>query len=107
MRNHEVDVTYLEVKTSAVKDESGFRYFYYPDGSKIKHDAKHLLINIQVSKSKLADNYWIIESFNIIDLSELEVKLKTEFNASKNDMMSKRLELISYSVDNGLQTKLD
>ena len=32
-------ISYLEMKTSSVKEKSGFRYFYYTSGEKIKNNA--------------------------------------------------------------------
>jgi hypothetical protein len=43
-------ITYLEMKTSAVKVKSGFRYFYHTDSDKIKAVARHLLLDISVSQ---------------------------------------------------------
>lgn len=101
----EADVTYLEVKTSAVKEDSGFRYFYYSDGRKIKYTAKHLLVNIQVSRHNIRGNYWKIDSYTLSDLAHMNIKLKTEFNASKDDIMYERLQLISYSKQDGKQIR--
>jgi hypothetical protein len=39
-------IIYLEMKTSAVKKNSGFRFFYYTSGDKIKAYARHLLLDI-------------------------------------------------------------
>jgi hypothetical protein len=104
-KNLEADVTYLEVKTSVVKEDLGFRYFYYSDGRKIKYSAKHLLINIQVSRHNIPGNYWRFDSYKLSDLSELNIKLNTEFNASKDDIMDKRLQLLSYRVEDGKQMR--
>ena len=43
-------ITYLEMKTSAVKGISGFRYFYYTNVGKIKAIARHLLWIFQFHK---------------------------------------------------------
>ena len=41
--------SYLEMKTSSVKEKSGFRYFYYTSGDKIRNNARHLLLDIATS----------------------------------------------------------
>ena len=76
------------MKTSAVKKNSGFRYFYYTSGEKIKTDAKHLLLDITVTED--ASRYWKIDSWALSDLSKLNVKLKNEFNASKSDLLIRK-----------------
>lgn len=86
-------VIYLEMKTSAVKTNSGFRYFYYTGGDKIKTNAKHLLLDITVTEE--TPRYWKVDSWALSDLSKLKVKLKNEFNASKSDLLNKEAKIIS------------
>ena len=86
-------ITYLEMKTSSVKEESGFRYFYYTSGDKIKTDARHILLNISVSEE--TPRYWKVDNWILSDLSKLSVKLKNEFNATKDDIMDEKAKLIS------------
>ena len=86
-------ITYLEMKTSAVQAKSGFRYFYYTNVFKIKSDARHLLLNIAVTEE--TPRYWKIDNWILSDLSKLSVKLKTEFNASKDDLMQEKARIIS------------
>lgn len=86
-------ITYLELKTSSVKEKSGFRYFYYTRGNKIKSNARHLLLNIAVSEE--SPKYWKIDNWVLSDLSKLEVKLKCEFNASKTDIIEEKSKIIS------------
>ena len=86
-------ITYLELKTSSVKEKSGFRYFYYTSGNKIKSNARHLLLNISVSEE--SSKYWKIDNWVLSDLSQLEVKLKCEFNASKTDIIDEKSKIIS------------
>jgi hypothetical protein len=83
---------YLEMKTSAVILDSGFRYFYYTSGKKIKSDAKHLLLDITVSRE--SPDYWKIEKWALSDLSRLKLRLKCEFNASKSDLLDKEARLL-------------
>jgi hypothetical protein len=87
------NVTYLEMKTSGVQEKSAFRYFYYTSGSKIKTNAKHLLLSISVTEE--TPRYWKIDNWVLSDLSKLMVELKTEFNASKEDLMDEKATLIS------------
>ena len=86
-------ITYLELKTSSVKEKSGFRYFYYTSGNKIKSNARHLLLNISVSEE--SSKYWKIDNWVLSDLSQLEVRLKCEFNASKTDIIDEKSKIIS------------
>jgi hypothetical protein len=79
-------VAYLEMKTSSVKEKSGFRYFYYTSGEKIKQNARHLLLDIAVTQEN--PNYWKADKWALSDLTKLTVRLKNEFNASKTDLMN-------------------
>jgi len=51
------------MKTSSVKEKSGFRYFYYTVGDKIKTDARHLLLDITVSEE--TSRYWKVDKWVI------------------------------------------
>jgi hypothetical protein len=46
-------ITYLEMKTSAVKVKSSFRYFSYTNSGKIKAVARHLLLDISQFPKKV------------------------------------------------------
>lgn len=48
--SYEDSTSYLEMKTSSVKEKSGFRYFYYTGGDKIRKNAHHLLLDIAVTE---------------------------------------------------------
>ncbi len=85
--------SYLEMKTSSVKEKSGFRYFYYTTGDKIKINARHLLLDIAVTEE--SPSYWKVDRWSLSDLSKLTVRLKNEFNASKSELMNERGKLIS------------
>jgi len=85
--------SYLEMKTSSVKEKSGFRYFYYTSGDKIKNNARHLLLDIAVTEEN--PGYWKVEKWSLSDLSKLMVRLKNEFNASKTDLMEEKAKIIS------------
>jgi hypothetical protein len=86
-------ISYLEMKTSSVKEESGFRYFYYTSGDKIKKNARHLLLDIAVTEEN--SGYWKVDKWSLSDLSKLTVRLKNEFNASKTDLMDESAKIIS------------
>lgn len=86
-------ISYLEMKTSSVREKSGFRYFYYTSGDKIKNNARHLLLDIAVTEEN--PGYWKVDQWRLSDLSKLPVRLKNEFNASKTDLMDERAKIIS------------
>jgi hypothetical protein len=77
--------SYIELKTSAQKDKEGthHRLFYFTSGKKIKYDAHHLLLQIQISEE--ANKYWKVEYWELRDLYNLKVGLKTEWNANQQD----------------------
>ena len=83
-------ISYLEMKTSSVREKSGFRYFYYTRGDKIKNNARHLLLDIAVTEE--SSGYWKVDQWRLSDLSKLTVRLKNEFNASKTDLMDERVK---------------
>jgi hypothetical protein len=91
--SYENSLIYLEMKTSSIKIKSGFRYFYYTSGTKIKTNAKHLLLDITVTEE--TPRYWKVDTWALSDLSKLKVKLKNEFNASKSDLLDKGAKIIS------------
>ena len=88
-------IIYLEMKTSAVKKNSGFRFFYYTSGDKIKADARHLLLDIILTEE--TSRYWKVDSWALSNLSKLNVKVKKEFNISKSDLLEKYLQIVSSS----------
>ena len=85
-------ITYLEMKTSSVKEQSGFRY---TNVDKIKSVARHLLLDIPVTQEN--PRYWKIDNWVLSDLSSLNVRLKTEFNASQTDLMNINARIIASS----------
>ena len=85
-------ITYLEMKTSSVKEQSGFRY---TNVDKIKSVARHLLLDIPVTQEN--PRYWKIDNWVLSDLSSLNVHLKTEFNASQTDLMNINARIIASS----------
>jgi hypothetical protein len=87
------NITYLEMKTSSVIEKSSFRYFYYTSGEKIRASARHILLSIATTQE--SPRYWKIDSWVLSDLSKLNVSLKSEFNASKRDLMDEKARIIS------------
>ncbi|MBD3408496.1 MAG: hypothetical protein GF411_20400 [Candidatus Lokiarchaeota archaeon] len=76
--------TYLESKSTSKSWESSFRSFYYNTGKKVKENARHLLIGWRIIEE--SDKYWIIKGCKLVDLFNLSLKLKAEFNASNNNI---------------------
>ena len=76
---------YVEMKSSGTKKkyEVNHRLFYYTSGKKIKTDALHLLLQIELTEVK--DKIWIVDSWVLRDLAKLKVGLKSEFNANQKD----------------------
>jgi hypothetical protein len=70
--SHADHITYLEMKTSAVKEKSGFRYFYYTNVNKIKANARHLLLNVSVTQE--TPRYWKIDN-----LALTPFKIKSQY----------------------------
>lgn len=76
---------YIELKTSAQvkKAQTHHRLFYFTSGKKITCDAHHLLLQIQIEEE--TDKYWRVVSWQLRDLYNLKVGLKTEWNANHAD----------------------
>ena len=53
---------------------------YLTFGKKIKDDARHLLLLIQMEEEE--SKYWKIMSWQIRDISNFKLGLKTEFNSN-------------------------
>ena len=87
MRNQ---VVYFDVKIFQEKTRNNtLRSFYYQptNQSKILHDAPHFLIGFVV-ESLSGDNRspFIIRDYELVDIYNLEVNFKAEFNASNKDL---------------------
>lgn len=85
-------VTYLEIKTSAsVQKESNkhLKTFSFSSGKKIKSDARHLLLKVQLEEED--NKIWKVVAWELRDLSTLKTRLKTEFNAGFGDLAVVRL----------------
>jgi hypothetical protein len=85
---------YMELKTSGViAEKSSYRYFYYTKGTKIKKDARHILVTILVEAA--GNRVWNVKKFAISDLFKLKVRLKPEFNASRTDLMEESARIVT------------
>lgn len=86
-------VAYLDPKLFENKSiKSSFRTFYFEpsqENSKVTEDALHLLIGFP-HDGKTRE--WTFGTPKLVDLSELTVKLKTEFSASNKDLYSGEAE---------------
>jgi hypothetical protein len=85
-------VTYLEIKTSASTSNDSNRHltqFSFSSGKKIKSDARHLLLKVQLEEED--DKIWKVVAWELRDLSALKTRLKTEFNAGFGDLADVRL----------------
>lgn len=93
-------VAYFDVKIFQEKTRtSTLRSFYYQptNQSKISHDAPHFLVGFVVES--LGDNNrspFIIKDYEIVDIYDLEVNFKAEFNASNRDIYKQNQEKSSY-----------
>ena len=81
------EVYYLDPKLMETgSDDSTLRTFYFePKGEtlKITEDATHLLVGIEHDGN---DGKWKFLGFRFVDLAELKVRLKAEFQASNRDL---------------------
>jgi hypothetical protein len=85
-------VTYLEIKTSASVQKESNKYlktFSFSSGRKIKSDARHLLLKVQLEEED--NKIWKVVAWELRDLSTLKTRLKTEFNAGFGDLADVRL----------------
>lgn len=76
--------TYLESKATSGNWDDTFRSFYYTTGKKIRYDARHLLIGWKIEEER--DKYWKLINWKLVDLYNLKIKLKSEFNATNRDI---------------------
>lgn len=81
---------YLDPKLyEASSQDSTLRTFYYTprsETSKILKKAHHLLLGFAHDG---ADGQWQFESWSLVDLSKIELTLKSEYNASNRDLYTK------------------
>lgn len=80
-------VVYLDPKVHAEESaESSFRTFYFEPAEgtgKITEDAHHLILGIAHDGKT---GQWRFTGWKVVDVSQLSLQLKAEFNASNRDM---------------------
>lgn len=84
-------ITYLESKATSRDWGGGLRSFFYSSGGKIHSDARHLLIGWKVLEEE--PKYWELKGWKIVELSNLKVKLKNEFNATNKELYDESIVL--------------
>jgi len=81
-------VFYLDPKLYAVGSrDSSFRTFYFEPKiatNKVRDDAVHFIAGFEHEPRK--EDYWKFTRWDLIDLAQLRVKLKAEFQGSNHDM---------------------
>ncbi|MDA7916579.1 hypothetical protein N9B94_05025 [Verrucomicrobia bacterium] len=91
LRHEAGRVIYLDPKVfKATSKSSSFRTFYYEpknETNKILEDAHHLIIGI--AHEGKVDGLWHYRSWELVDVSELKVKLKAEFQSSNRELYGK------------------
>ncbi|MGI9242921.1 MAG: hypothetical protein ACR2RV_19135, partial [Verrucomicrobiales bacterium] len=89
-------IAYLDPKLfEAGSENSSFRSFYYEpktETNKVLEDAHHLLLGIEHDGR---DGEWQFTGWHLVDLSELKVRLKPEFQASNRDLYGEEAVLSS------------
>lgn len=87
-------VTYLDPKLFETGSRaSSLRTFYYEPRTltgKIQEDARHILLGITHDGK---DGQWTFQSWDMVDLYDLKVRLKAEFQGSNRDLYRKDLLL--------------
>jgi len=84
-------VTFIESKAVSQDWDSSFRSFYYTSGKKIDSSGRHLLIAWDISKER--DNYWKVNGWKLIDLVNLEITTKMEFQSNNQKLYKSSLIL--------------
>lgn len=78
---------YFEIKTYNPRTENSTQRTFYlspSDDPKVTHAAFHLLIAFAIEPSE--DGKYYAKSAQLVDLNDLPVKLKIEYNASNRDL---------------------
>jgi len=83
--------SYLESKAVSTDWESSLRSFYYTSGKKIDSSGRHLLIAWDISNE--SGNYWIVKGWKLIDLANLEITTKLEFQSNNQKLYESALIL--------------
>jgi hypothetical protein len=85
-------VTFLESKATTGEWDSSFRSFYYTSGKKIDSDGRHLLIAWDISNE--TGNYWKVKGWKLVDLSNLIITTKLEFQANNHRLYDSKLVIV-------------
>ena len=89
------DYFYIEIKTYSPKTENSSQRTFYispSDDFKVTRDAYHLLLAF--STEEIEAGVYSLSGFKLLDLFELECRLKLEFNASNKALYSPGAGLI-------------
>lgn len=93
---HQDFPAYLEVKVSReqnINQQSARNFFFKPGvHSKILHSAPHLLAGFSLREA--AEKTWELTGWKIVDLFDLRVSLKPEYNAANPEIYRKELVLL-------------
>jgi len=84
--------TYLEIKASASVQKPStawLKTFSFSSGKKIKSDARHLLLKVQLEEED--NKIWNVLSWELRDLSTLKLRLRTLFDAGFSELEQVRL----------------
>ncbi|HOB59453.1 MAG TPA: hypothetical protein PK154_00930 [Methanoregulaceae archaeon] len=77
-------VTFLESKAVSQDWKSSFRSFYYTSGKKIDSNGRHLLIAWDISNE--TGNYWKVNGWKLVDLANLIITTKLEFQSNNQKL---------------------
>jgi hypothetical protein len=83
-------VFYLDPKLYAAEGRHGsFRTFYFEPKkttNKVRDDAVHFIVGFAHEPRGESSSRWKFTRWDLVDLSQFQVKLKAEFQASNRDM---------------------
>jgi len=83
-------VFYLDAKLYAAGSrESSFRTFYFEPKiatNKVRDDAVHFIAGFEHEPRDKANGLWRFSRWDVVDLAQLKVRLKAEFQASNHDI---------------------
>lgn len=95
--------TYLEVKTTSRRDVGSPRDFFFSplknSKKKIKNDARHLLLCFDTFEQK--EKEFIITGWCLIDLFNIIVSMKPEFNTDNLELYKKEHILLEVNLTKG------
>jgi len=88
-------VTYLESKAISGDWDSSFRSFYYTSGKKIDSAARHILIAWDISNE--TGNYWKLNGWKLVELYNLSITTKFEFQSNNQKIYDPKLVIAKSS----------